>query len=89
MPLRKDNPIDTTQNKFLKQILGVQIQTSTSGILLETGSVSLSLFVQKFCIKNWERMAIKKQANILVQTSYWNSYEKNYFGRKGLKPIYP
>ena len=84
LPLRKDNPIDKTQNKFLKQILGVQTQTSTLGILLETGSVPLSLFSQKFCIKNWERIA-KKQANILVQTSYCNSYVKKMFWTERIK----
>ena len=73
---RKYNPVDITQNRFLKQMLGVQTQTTTSGILLETGSVPLSLFAQKYCIKNWERIAIKKQSNILVQTSYSNSLEK-------------
>ena len=76
LPLQKYNPVDTTQNRFLKQMLGVQTQTTTSGILLETGSVPLSLFAQKYCIKNWERIAIKKQSNILVQTSYTNSLEK-------------
>ena len=43
---QKNNPVDTTQNRFLKQMLGVQTQTSTSGILLETGSVPMSLLAQ-------------------------------------------
>ena len=29
LPLRKNNPIDIIQNKFLKQLLGVQVQTLT------------------------------------------------------------
>ena len=77
LPMRKNNSIDITQNKFLKQLLGVQIQTPTFGILLETGSVPLSLFAQKYCIKNWERIAIQKKSNILVQISYINSLREN------------
>ena len=72
----KNNPIDITQNKFLKQMLGVQVQTSTFGMLLETGRVPLSLFAEKYCIKNWERIATKK-CNILVEVSYKNSIEEN------------
>ena len=85
LPMRKNNPIDITQNKFLKQILGVQVQTPTFGILLETGRVPLSLFAQKYCIKNWERIAIKKKGNILVQISYTNSLHENLLWSDSIK----
>ena len=68
-----NNPIEKILNSFLKQLLGVQTQTTTVGILLETGSIPLSLYAQKTCIKNWERIAIKNKCNKLVQISYKNS----------------
>ena len=43
LKMPKNNPIDLIHNKFLKQILGVQIQTSNIGVLLETGRVPLPL----------------------------------------------
>ena len=39
--LRKDGIIELVQMKFLKQLLGVQPQTSNFGVLLETGRVPL------------------------------------------------
>ena len=68
-----NNPIEKIQNSFLKQLLGVQTQTTTTGILLETGNVPLSLYAQKACIKNWGRIAIKNKCNSSVQISYKNS----------------
>ena len=44
--------------------------------VLETGRVPLSLFADKYCIKNWERIDAKK-CNILVEVSYKNSIEEN------------
>ena len=74
--LQKNNPIELIQNRFLKQLLGVQIQTSTTGILLETGCVPLSILAQCNCIKNWDRIAVKRNCNILVEFSYKNVVEK-------------
>ena len=68
-----NNPIEKIQNSFLKQLLGMQTQTTTTGILLETGNVPLSLYAQKACIKNWDRIALKNKCNSLVQISYKNS----------------
>ena len=97
LPLRKNNPIDIIQNKFLKQLLGVQVQTPTYGILLDTGQISLTLYAQKYCIKNWERIAIKKECNTLLQISYMNALKsklpwpiriKNSLSMNGLQNLY-
>ena len=47
LKMPKNNPIEIFQNKFLKQLLGVQIQTTNIGVLLETGSLPLSIFAKK------------------------------------------
>ena len=95
--MRKNNPIDIIQNKFLKQLLGVQVQTPTYGILLDTGQISLTLYAQKYCIKNWERIAIKKECNTLLQISYMNALKlklpwpiriKNSLSINGLQNLY-
>ena len=97
LPMQKNNPIDITQNKFLKQMLGVQVQTSTYGILLDTGRTPLTLYAQKYCIKNWERIAIKKECNTLLQISFVNSLKlklpwpnriKNCLSTNGLQTLF-
>ena len=70
LKLPSDNPIDKVQNSFLKQLLGVQTQTATVGILLETGNVPLTLHAKKACIKNWDRITIKNNSNNLVRICY-------------------
>ena len=72
----KNNPIEILQNKFLKQLLGVQIQTTNIGVLLETGEIPLSIHAKKLCIKNWSRIA-KKRCNSLVQMSYQDAVKEN------------
>ena len=97
LSMQKNNPIDITQNKFLKQMLCVQVQTPTYGILLDTGRIPLTLYAQKYCIKNWERIAIKKECNILLQKSYANSLQlkltwpnriKNCLAVNGLQTLF-
>ena len=68
----KNDPIDTIQIKFLKQLLGVQTQTTNIGVLHETGELPLSIFAKKNCIKNWVRI-MRKKANKLTQISVENS----------------
>ena len=68
--LPKQNVIDLVQMKFLKQLLGVQTQTHNVGVLLETGRVPLMSFALKNCIKNWNRIAIEKTCNPIIQSSY-------------------
>ena len=41
LKLPVNNPIDNGQMSFLKQLLGVQTQTTNFGILLETGEIPL------------------------------------------------
>ena len=41
----------------------MQTQTTTAGILLQTGNVPLSLYVQNACITNWDRIAMKNKFN--------------------------
>ena len=60
--LRKDSIIELVQMKFLKQLLGVQTQTSNIGVLLETGRVPLMAYALKNCIKNWNCIANEKNA---------------------------
>ena len=72
----KNNPIKVVQNSFLKQLLGVQQQTSNTGVFLEMGRVPLSLFAQRNCIKNWDRIA-QGRCNPLISSSYTNMADKN------------
>ena len=72
LKMPKNNPIEIFQNKFLKQLLGVQIQTTNIGVLLETGSVPLSIYAKKCCIKNWSRIN-KNKCNSVLRHSYLNA----------------
>ena len=56
--------------KFLKQLLGVQTQTSNIGVLLETGRVPLMVYALKNSVKNWNRIANLKKCNTLTSISY-------------------
>ena len=85
LAMQNNNPIDIVQNKFLKQMLGVQTQTPTYGILLDTGQTPLTLSAQKYCIKNWERIAIQKKCNTLLNISYINSLRENLPWPKRIK----
>ena len=71
LKMPKSNPIEIFQNKFLKQLLGVQVQTSNIGVLLETGSIPLSIYAKKHCISNWSRIG-KNKCNTILQLSYQN-----------------
>ena len=71
LKMPKNNPIEIFQNKFLKQLLGVQIQTTNIGVLLETGSLPLSIFAKKMCIGNWSRIT-RDNCNKILQQSYQN-----------------
>ena len=79
----KNNPIETVHHSFLKQLLGVQQQTSNTGVLLETGRVPLTLFAQRNCVKNWERITSNK-CNPLITLSYCNMVYKDIIWYKRL-----
>ena len=52
----KNNPIECFYMSILKQILGVQKQTTNDGVLLELGLKPLLFDAKKFAVKNWERL---------------------------------
>ena len=64
--LSKRNVIDLVHMKFLKQLLGVQTQTSNVGVLLETGRVPLITYAIKNSIKNWFRIDILNECSTLT-----------------------
>ena len=97
LKLPKKNPIETFLLKFLKELLGVQKQTTNLGVLLEVGMLPLSIYGKKNCIKNWERIAIRQKANPLLLTSYkwalknnvgWANSVKSYLSQTGLMNIF-
>ena len=72
LKMPKNNPIETFQNRFLKQLLGVQVQTTNIGVLLETGRVPLTIYAKKNCIKNWNRIN-RNKCNSMLRYSYQNA----------------
>ena len=54
--LNQNNPIEILHRAFCKQLLGVQKQTTNTGVLLELGQVPLQTHAKKNAIKNWERI---------------------------------
>lgn len=63
-------PFETLFQSFCKQLLGVQKQTTNTGVLLELGLVPLSLYAKKNAFKNWHRISEIRVANPLVRLSY-------------------
>ena len=75
LKMPKNNPIDLIHMRFLKQLLGVNKQTSNTGVLLETGMIPLSLFAKKNCIKNGRELLSIEAAIFLLEfhtTTYQN-----------------
>ena len=73
--------IEVVHMKFLKQLLGVQKQTSNVGVLLETGRLPLMVYAIKNVIKNWHRISNRK-CNSLTYLSYVSIIENDidWFG---------
>ena len=69
LKLPQNNPIETLHMKVLKQILGVQKQTTNIGVLLELGRTPLDIDCIKLGVKNWERIR-KGEANDILVSSY-------------------
>ena len=69
------NPIDNLYMSMLKQILGVQKQTTNVGVLLELGRIPLNIEAKKLAVKNWERIK-KGQANSLLLASYQDAMQE-------------
>ena len=96
LKLPQNNPIEICHMKVLKQILGVQTQTTNIGVLLELGRVPLEIECVKLGIKNWERIK-KENANALLVASYkdaiseelpWISRVKLILERNGLLSLF-
>ena len=60
------NPVQKLLLMIYRQLLGVQKQTADVGVLLELGTVPLSLFATKLAVKNWERIRKGRGNGILV-----------------------
>ena len=73
--------------KFLKQLLGVQSQTSNIGVLLETGRVPLLTYAIKNSIKNWFRISILNDCNPLTLLTFENIVNKDLEWYKNIKNI--
>ena len=69
LKLPQNNPIETFHLKVLKQVLGVQKQTTNIGVFLELGRTPLYMECVKLGMKNWERIKQEK-ANPLLLASY-------------------
>ena len=76
LKLSENNPIDNIHMRFCKDLLGVQRQTSNTGVLLELGRLPLTQYAKKNCIKNWRRIHIQGKANELVLFSHRESLIK-------------
>ena len=85
--LPKQNLIDLVHIKFLKQLLGVQTQTSNVGILLETGRIPLMAFALKQCVKNWNRIAVESDCNPLTHLSYKNIFDNQFEWYKNMEML--
>ena len=73
LKLDYNNPIDNSHMRFCKDLLGVQKQTSNTGVLLELSRLPITQFAKKNCIKNWRRIHIQKKANPLLLASHRES----------------
>ena len=76
LKIKKSNPIENFYMRILKQILGVQKQTTNIGVLLELGKFPLAIEAKRLCIKNWERIKAGK-ANALVVAVHKDSIKEN------------
>ena len=78
LKLPKPNPIETMYLKFCKDVLGVQIRTINTGVLLELGQIPLCIYGKKNCIKNWDRICREGNANELLLKSCQNDLENDW-----------
>ena len=88
LKMSKINPCETLFLSFCKQLLGVQRQTTNTGVLLELGLVPLNLHAKKNALKNWNRIAKSKKANAITTLSYSNALAKELRGLCKLNSIF-
>ena len=95
LKMPKNNPLEIMYMKFCKELLGVQKQTSNTGVLLELGAVPLMFYGVKNCLKNWHRIHKKSEANSVVLKIHqmaselnlpWPSMNKNILDSVGISP---
>ena len=67
LKIPKNNPNENVHMRFCKELLGVQKQTTNTGVLLELGRVPLILFAKKNSIKNWVRINTGKANQVLLE----------------------
>jgi len=88
-----NNPIENTHMRFCKDLLGVQRQTSNTGVLLELGRIPIMSYGRKNSIKNWSRIHIQGKANQILIWSHLNALDnelkwplsiQNYLNRIGI-----
>ena len=94
--LAKSNPVENLYMSILKQILGVQRQTTNVGVMLELGRHPLSFEARRLAIKNWERIKAGR-GNPLLVDSYkdslgerlpWTSLIKHTLENNGFLGLY-
>ena len=74
--LPKSNPIENMYMSMLKQVLGVQKQTTNDGVLLELGKVPIVYEAKRLSVKNWERI-IRGKGNEPLLDSFKESLNLN------------
>ena len=77
LKMPNNNPIENMYMKFCKTLLGVQKQTPNIGVLLELGAVPIMFFGVKNCLKNWDRIHKKKEANSILLKLHQMASEYN------------
>ena len=95
LKMPRNNPIQNMYMKFCKSLLGVQKQTTNTGVLLELGVVPLMFYGIKNCLKNWHRIHKKSEANAIIIMTHkmstelnlpWPLMNKNVLESIGLSP---
>lgn len=85
LKLPNNNPFETVHMKFCKELLGVQKQTTNTGVLLELGQLPLSVHASKHAIKNWVRLTNDKQCNASVFASLEHAANNNLMWPKRIE----
>ena len=74
LKLPRNNPVENLHMMMCKQLIGVQKQTTNSGVLLELGRIPLNILAAKHALKNWERIRLGSGNDLLIDV-YKEGYE--------------
>ena len=66
LKLPRNNPVENLHMMMCKQLIGVQKQTTNSGVLLELGRIPLNILAAKHASKNWERIRLGSGNDLLI-----------------------